>query len=30
MTTDPNVRTIATRYRALISAELEQESALSR
>lgn len=28
--TDPNVRTIATRYRALISAELEQEAALSR
>lgn len=28
--TDPNVRTIATRYHALISAELEQESALSR
>ena len=28
--TDPNVRTITTRYRALISAELEQESALSR
>lgn len=27
---DPNVRTIATRYRALIASELEQESALNR